>query len=132
MDKTNSNMSHLIIAFSEDLYKFYYALSLASSLKAINKNVKIFISGYACNFIKKNWEDYDKERVSEKLEEQRMGSIEEMLAYCQELEVEIFYCETALGFLNIGSDQISDKIKIKPISMYSVLNNNKQGEIIFI
>ena len=132
MNKTNSNLNHLIISFSKDLYKFHYTLSLASSLKAIGKNVKIFVSGYACNFIKNNWKDYDKERINDKLEKKKMGSLEEMFAYCKELEVEIFYCETALEFLNINSNEITNVVDIKPTSMYSILSNNKQGEIIFI
>ena len=53
MGKPDSNSSNLIITFSNDFYKFYYALSLASTLKATGKDVSIFISGYACHFIKK-------------------------------------------------------------------------------
>ena len=53
MGKPNSNSSNLIITFSNDFYKFHYALSLASTLKATGKDVSIFVSGYACNFIKK-------------------------------------------------------------------------------
>ena len=130
MDKTNLN--NLIITFSKDLYKFHYALSLATSLKAIGKNVNIFISGYACNFIKKNWRDYDTGGIAEKLEEKKMGSVEDMFAYCKELEVKVFYCETAIEFLNISSNEIINLVNIKPKSMYSVLNSYKQGEIIFI
>ena len=126
------NLNHLIITFSKDLYKFHYALSLASSLKAVGKNVKIFVSGYACNFLKKNWRDYDKESIANKLEKKKMGSIEDMFTYCKELEVEIFYCETALDFLNIDKKKISNLATIKPTSMYSILNSNKHGEIIFI
>ena len=61
-----------------------------------------------------------------------MGSIEEMFAYCKELGVEIFYCESALEFLDIKSREITNLVSIKPKSMYSVLNSYKQGEIIFI
>ena len=132
MDKNNSNLDNLIITFSNDLYKFHYALSLATSLKAIGKNVNIFISGYACNFIRKNWKDYDKGDIAEKLEEKKMGLIEEMFAYCKELDVEIFYCETAIDFLNINDKEITNLVYIKPKSMYSILNSNKHGEIIFI
>ena len=132
MNKLNSNSNNLIITFSNDFYKFHYALSLASTLKATGKDVRIFVSGYACNFIKRNWQDYDKEGINEKLKRKKMGSIEDMFAYCKELEVEIFYCETAMEFLNINSREITNLVSIKPISMYSVLNTYKQGEIIFI
>ena len=132
MDRLNSNSNNLIITFSNDFYKFHYALSLASTLKATGKDVSIFISGYACHFIKKNWQDYDKEAINAKLKRKKMGSIEEMFAYCKELEVEIFYCESALEFLNIDSIEITNSANLKPKSMYSFLNTYKQGEIIFI
>ena len=132
MDEPNSNYSNLIIAFSNDFYKFHYALSLASTLKATAKDVKIFVSGYACNFIKQNWQDHDKKAINERLKEKKMGSIEEMFEYCKELEVEIFYCESALEFLNINSNEITNLASIKPKSMYSILNGYEQGEIIFI
>tara|TARA_B100000242_G_C42637210_1_gene299814 strand:+ start:114 stop:512 length:399 start_codon:yes stop_codon:yes gene_type:complete len=132
MNKSNSNSSKLIITFSNDFYKFHYALSLASTIKATGKDVKMFISGYACNFIKKNWQDYDLEGINEKLKRKKMGSIEEMFAYCKELDVEIFYCQSAIEFLNINSNEITSFVSPKPKSMYSILNSYKQGEIIFI
>ena len=45
MGKSASDSSNLIITFSNDFYKFYYALSLPSTLKATDKDVSIFISG---------------------------------------------------------------------------------------
>ena len=132
MGKPNLNPSHLIITFSNDFYKFHYALSLGSTLKATGKDVKIFVSGYACNFIKQNWQDYDKEDINKELKRKKMGSIEEMFAYCKELDVEIFYCESAIEFLNINTKEITNLVSIKPRSMYSILNSYKQGEIIFI
>ena len=56
MVKKNLNSNYLIISFSKDFYKFHYALTLASSLRAIDKNITVFISGYSCNFIKKKME----------------------------------------------------------------------------
>ena len=132
MIEKNLNSKYLIISFSKDFYKFHYALTLASSLKAINKNVTIFISGYSCNFIKKEWKYYDEKNIHKKLEQKNMGSIKELFSYCKELEVKTFYCETALEFLNISSKDITNLIDIKPISMHSILNSNKEGKIIFI
>ena len=132
MDKPNSNSSNLIITFSNDFYKFHYTLSLASTLKATGKDVKIFVSGYACNFIKQNWQDFSIEAINAKLKKKKMGSIEEMFAFCKELKVDIFYCESAIEFLNINKKEITNLVSIKPRSMYSILNSYKQGEIIFI
>ena len=132
MIKKNLNSNYLIISFSKDFYKFHYALTLASSLRAIDKNITVFISGYSCNFIKKKWRSSDKQNIHKKLEQKNMGSIKEVFSYCKELEVKVFYCETALEFLNIASTDITNLIDITPISMYSILNSNKEGEIIFI
>ena len=56
-----------------------------------------------------------------------------MFAYCKELEVEIFYCESAIEFLNINTKEITNLVSIKPKSMYSAaLSSYKQGEVIFI
>ena len=41
--------------YLSDFYKYYYALNLASTYKAINKDVTLFYSGYAINFLLKNW-----------------------------------------------------------------------------
>ena len=92
MIKKNFNSNYLIISFSKDFYKFHYTLTLASSLRAIDKNVTVFISGYACNFIKKKWQSNDEQNIHKKLEQKNMGSIEEIFLYCKELEVKIFYC----------------------------------------
>ena len=73
MGKPSSNSSNLIITFSNDFYKFYYALSLASTLKATGKDVSIFISGYACHFIKNNMQDCDREGINEKLKKKKNG-----------------------------------------------------------
>ena len=132
MDRLNSNSNNLIITFSNDFYKFHYALSLASTLKATGKDAEIFVSGYACNFIKENWQDHDKEAINAKLKRKKMGSIEEMFTFCKELKVEIFYCESATEFLDINSNEITNLVNIKSKSMYSILNSYKQGKIIFI
>ena len=61
-----------------------------------------------------------------------MGSIKEIYSYCKQLELKIFYCKTALDFLDIKENDIIDLLDIKPISMYSILNTNKKSQIIFI
>ena len=55
MYNKNLKSKIIIIAFSDDIYKFHYALTMASTLSAIEKKVSIFISGYACNYIRKDW-----------------------------------------------------------------------------
>ena len=62
--KNNKNSKILIILFTSDFYKYYYGLNLASTYKATNKDVSIFYSGYAINFLLKNWKKYDKKKLT--------------------------------------------------------------------
>ena len=55
--KNKKNSKILIILFTSDFYKYYYGLNLASTYKAVNKEVSLFYSGYAINFLLKNWEE---------------------------------------------------------------------------
>ena len=132
MIQSKLNSKFLIIAFSNDLYKFHYALSMASSIKAVNKNVSVFISGYACNYIRKNWKDYDTKNLNQKFKNKNMGTIEDIFIYCKELNLDLFYCKTALDFLDISKEDITDLINIKSIGFYSILNSYKDEQIVFI
>lgn len=122
----------IIIAFSDDVYKFHYALTMASTLSAIEKKVSIFISGYACNHIRKDWMENFSNKITSKFLKKKMPSLKEMFNYCKELNVNIYYCETALNFLDIDKSNLIDFIQLKPLGMYTILNDHKKDEIIFI
>ena len=132
MHNKNFNSKVLIIAFSDDIYKFHYALTMASTLSAIEKKVSIFISGYACNYIRKDWTENFSNKMTSKFLEKKMPSLKEMFAYCKELDVNIYYCETALNFLDIDKSNLIDSIKLEPLGMYTILNDHKEDEMIFI
>ena len=132
MHNKNFNSKVLIIAFSDDIYKFHYALTMASTLSAIEKKVSIFISGYACNYIKKDWMKNSANKITNKFLEKKMPSLKEMFAYCKELDLNIYYCETALNFLDIDKSNLIDSIKLEPLGMYTILNDHKEDEMIFI
>ena len=65
--QNNKNSKILIILFTADFYKYYYALNLASTYKATNKDVSIFYTGYAINFLSKYWKKYDRKKINNKL-----------------------------------------------------------------
>ena len=132
MQNKNFKSKIIIIAFSDDIYKFHYALTMASTLSAIEKKVSVFISGYACNYIRKDWMDRFSNKITKKILEKKMPSLKEMFAYCRELNVNIYYCETALNFLDIDKSDLIESIQLKPLGMYTILNNHKKDEMIFI
>ena len=65
--KNNKNSKILIILFTSDFYKYYYALNLASTYKAADKDVSIFYTGYAVNFLSKYWKKYDRKKINNRL-----------------------------------------------------------------
>ena len=132
MIEKNLNCNYLIIVFSKDLYKFHYALTMASSLKAIEKQVTIFITGYACNFIRKDWEKYDNKNLNNKLKKKKIASVNDLLSYCNDLKIKFYYCTTAMDFLEVETLSINNLLNISPIGLYSILNLHREDKIIFI
>ena len=132
MHNKNFKSKVIIIAFSDDIYKFHYALTMASTLSAIEKKVSIFISGYACNYIKKDWIENSSNKITNKFLEKKMPSLTELFAYCKDLNVNIYYCDTALNFLDIDKTNLIDTIRLEPLGMYTIFNEHKKDEMIFI
>ena len=122
----------IIIAFSNDIYKFHYALTMASTLSSIEKKVSIFISGYACNYIRKDWVEKSESEITNKFLEKKMPSLTELFTYCKDLNVNMYYCDTALNFLDIDKSKLIDTVQLKPLGMYSIFNDHKKDEMIFI
>lgn len=132
MNNKNFKSKVIIIAFSDDIYKFHYALTMASTLSAIEKKVSIFISGYACNYIRKDWMENSANKITNKFLEKKMPSLKDLFTYCKDLNVNIYYCDTALNFLDIDKTNLIDTIRLEPLGMYTILNDHKKDEMIFI
>ena len=89
------------------------------------KNEKFSVDENVRRMISKN-------KNTKKNIEKKMPSLKEMFAYCRELNVNIYYCETALNFLDIDKSDLIESIQLKPLGMYTILNNHKKDEMIFI
>ena len=132
MHNKNFNSKVLIIAFSDDIYKFHYALTMASTLSAIEKKVSIFISGFACNYIPKDWLENSTNKITDRFLKKKMPSLKELFTYCKDLNVNIYYCDTALNFLDIDKSNLIDTIRLEPLGMYAIFNDHKKDEMVFI
>ncbi len=132
MNKLTLNKKILIIVFTNDIYKFHYALNLGASMKAIEIKVNVFFAGYACKYISQDWKKFDNNSTNKKFKKKKMPTLEESFAFCKELKVNFFYCDTALDFVNIKKSNIIKSVKIKPIGMYSILNEHKKDQLVFI
>ena len=127
-----NSSSVLLILFTDDFYKCYYALNLACTYSSCNKNVTVFFSGYACNFLKVNWESYDKLKINKKIAKKKMTSFLEVLKLCKELKVKFFFCSTAVEFLNIESKDLNKDFILEPTPLYHIVNRHKNSQTIFI
>ena len=128
----NNTSKILIILFTSDFYKYYYALNIASTYRATNIDVTLFYTGYAVNFLSKNWKDYDNNKTNKKLLDKEMPAYLEILNLCAELKIKFFFCNTALEFLNLSESDFLDKFKIKSAPLYKILNQFKNEKTIFI
>ena len=130
--QNNKNSKILIILFTSDFYKYYYALNLASTYKATNKDVTIFYTGYAINFLSKYWKKYDKKKTNNRLIKKKIPDYLEVLSLCAELKVNFYFCNTALEFLNLSKTDLLDYISIQSAPLYQILNKYKDEQTIFI
>ena len=127
-----TDKKYLLIIFTSDFYKFYYALNTANTLSACNKKVSIFITGYSCNYILQDWETFDKTDTVAKLKKNNLSSYYEVLSMCMDLGIDFFYCDTALDLLGKKNRKIFDYIDVAPVGLYYIINKFKNDEIIFI
>ena len=130
--KNNKNSKILIILFTSDFYKYYYALNLASTYKAADKDVSIFYTGYAVNFLSKYWKKYDRKKINNRLIKKKMPDHIEILSLCTDLKVNFYYCNTALEFLNSSESNFFGNINIESAPLYKILNKYKNEQTIFI
>ena len=130
--QNNKNSKILIILFTADFYKYYYALNLASTYKATNKDVSIFYTGYAINFLSKYWKKYDRKKINNRLIKKKMPGYIEILGLCADLKVNFYFCNTALDFLNSSDTNFLHNINIKSTPLYKILNKYKNEQTIFI
>ena len=130
--RNKKNSKILLILFTSDFYKYYYALNLASTYRAINKDVTLFYSGYAINFLLKKWKKYDIKKINSKIQKQKMPSYLEMINLCIELKIRFYFCKTAIDFVNINEKEFLDNLIIKSMALYQLVNKHKNDQTIFI
>ena len=130
--KDKKNTKILIILFTSDFYKYYFGLNLASTYKACNKDVTIFYTGYAINFLLQNWQSYDSSKINNKMKNKKMPGYLEMLNLCLELKIKFYFCKTALDFLNLSEEAFLENFHIKSAPLYQIINRYKNEETIFI
>ena len=118
--------------FTNNFYKLYYSLNTAATLKACEKEVSIFFSGYSCNFIKKDWNTDRVNEINNKILSLGMESYESLLNLCKDLNISFFYCSSAFLFMDLKKEDIIPTINIKSEGLYTIINDYKNDQIIFI
>ena len=122
----------LFIISTSDFYEYYNSLNIALSLSACDKKVYAFYTGYACNFLTNNWKNYDKKKLNPRIEKLNMIKYYELLELCIQSGIKFSICNTAKDFLEIKDSEILKLIKNEKVSMYTIINEHKDSQIIFI
>ena len=132
MQSKKKNSSKLIILFTDDIYKFFYGLNLANTIKACNESVEVFFSGYTCNFLKKNLKEIDEKNLYKTVVKSYNCNLDELFELSRSLQINLFLCETALQMFKIKKTDLRDDLNIRSIGLYTLVAKYKNKDIIFI
>ena len=132
MQSKKKNSSKLIILFTDDIYKFFYGLNLANTIKACNESVEVFFSGYTCNFLKKNLKKIDEKNLYKTVVKSYNCNLDELFELSKSLQINLFLCETALQMFKIKKTDLRGDLNIKSIGLYTLVAKYKSKNIIFI
>jgi peroxiredoxin family protein len=124
-----------IIVFSGDYDRIHYALALASSAVAINRDVTLFFTMEGIRALLRedadgapNWADREADNVAKKI-----GTAAEMLSACIELGATFMVCEMGLRATDIDPKDLRDDISITTGGIVSFLNDaSRHGQMIMV
>ena len=126
------NRKKLFVIFTEDFYKFYYGINLATTLKSCNNEVEVFFSGYSCNFLKKDWKKYDKKKINNLVISNYNCNLEELFELSSEMNISFFFCQSSLNLFSISNGHLNQASKVKPVALYTIINKYKNQDLVFI
>ncbi len=124
-----------IIVFSGDYDRIHYALAMASSAVAINRDVTLFFTMDGIHTLLRSdahgapdWSAREADYAAKKI-----GTAEEMLSACIELGATFMVCEMGLRATGIDPKDLRDDISITTGGIVTFLNDaSRHGQMIMI
>lgn len=124
-----------IIVFSGDYDRVHYALAMASSAVAIDRDVTLFFTMEGIRALMRHdaegapdWSIQEADYTAKKI-----GTADEMLSACIELGATFMVCEMGLRATGIDAADLRDDISIATGGIVSFLNDaSRHGQMIVI
>jgi len=124
-----------IIVFSGDYDRIHYALAMASSAVAIDRDVTLFFTMEGIRAVMRDdadgapdWSAREADYAAKKI-----GTANEMMSACIELGATFMVCEMGLRATGINQDDLRDDVSIATGGIVTFLNDaSRHGQMILI
>ena len=119
-----------IIVFSGNYDRVHYALVLASAAAATGKKVTLFFTMEGTRALTPGWADAAKETA---YAGKGIGTFEELLAACVELEVTFMVCEMGRRAADLEPDDLRDDVPVAEGGAVTFMNDaSRHGAMLFV
>lgn len=119
-----------IIVHSGDYDRVHYALVMASAAAATGKPVTLFFTMEGTRALTPGWADADKERA---YTDKGIGTFEELLAACVELEVTFMVCEMGRRAVDLTPADLRGDVPVAEGGAVTFLNDaSHDGAMLFV
>lgn len=137
----NSHKAGLAIIFHSGSFdRIYHGLSIALAGLALGREVKLFFTYWALEYLKKDRpslfkfdaEAQKQRKVLEKnIERGHIQKIDELIIQTKSMKAKIYACTSSMGLLNISRDELRREVD-KSMGITTFLTENAQEQILFI
>lgn len=119
-----------ITVFSGDYARVHYALVLASAAAATGRPVTLFFTMEATRALTPGWADPEKEKACS---DKGIGTFEELLAACVELDVTFMVCEMGRRAAGVDPAELRLDVPVSEGGAVTFMNDaSRDGAMLFI
>lgn len=119
-----------IIVHSGDYDRVHYALVVASAAAATGKPVTLFFTMEGTRALTPGWADTDKEQA---YTDKGIGTFEELLTACVELEVTFMVCEMGRRAVDLTPADLRTDVPVAEGGAVTFLNDaSRDGAMLFV
>lgn len=137
----NSNKAGLAIIFHSGSFdRIYHGLSIALAASALGREVRLFFSYWALEYLKKdglagfrldNEGKKYKEIVEKNIERGHLEKTLELIRQSKAMGVKIYACTSSMGLLNIARDELIPEVD-KSMGLTTFLVETGDFQVLFI
>ena len=137
----NSHKAGLAIIFHSGSFdRIYHGLSIVLAGLALGREVKLFFTYWALEYLKKDTPSLFKfdaeaqkqrEVLEKNIERGHMQKFSELIRQSKAMGVKIYACTSSMGLLNIARDELIPEVD-KTMGLTTFLVETKDSQILFI